>query len=92
MSQKLTLELSDEVYTDLQRRADAAGLSTTDWVIAAISKQADAVTKDLRSTEQQEEASQRFKSHAGAVSLGYATGVDNESIEADLAKAYADDY
>lgn len=26
----------------------------------------------------------------GSVSLGYATGADNESIDADLAKAYLD--
>ena len=28
----------------------------------------------------------------GSVSLGYATGADNESIDADLARAYADNH
>jgi len=27
--------------------------------------------------------------HAGAVNLGHPTGVDNESIDADLARAYS---
>lgn len=92
MSQKLTLELSDEVYADLQRKADAAGLSTMDWVIAALSQQADTVTKDLRSAEQLEEARQKFRSYAGAFGLGEASDIDNERIDADLAKAYADEY
>ncbi|WP_228022030.1 hypothetical protein [Vasconcelosia minhoensis] len=39
-----------------------------------------------------EAAQDRFKQHAGAISLGYATGLDNEGIDADLARAYADDY
>jgi hypothetical protein len=46
----------------------------------------------LHSIEQQEEARQRFRNHAGAISLGYATGIDNESIDADLARAYASEY
>jgi hypothetical protein len=40
----------------------------------------------------QEEARQRFRNHAGALKFGYATGVDNESIDADLARAYANEY
>jgi len=46
----------------------------------------------LHLTAQQEKARQRFRNHAGSVSLGYATGADNESIDADLAKAYSDEY
>lgn len=44
------------------------------------------------STAQQEEARQRFRSHAGAIALGYGTGMGNESIDADLARAYAGEY
>jgi len=36
---------------------------------------------------QKEAARLRFQSHAGAISLGYATGADNESIDAELVKA-----
>ncbi|MCE7985223.1 MAG: hypothetical protein DYG89_28965 [Caldilinea sp. CFX5] len=35
-----------------------------------------------------QQARQRFESHFGALNLGYATGVDNEQIDADLAQAY----
>jgi hypothetical protein len=92
MSQQLTLELSDEVYADLQQKANAVGLSIAEWIIAVLNHQSNGVSKVLRSAEQHEEARQRFRSHAGEIGLGYATGVDNESIDADLARAYASEY
>ncbi|MFM7191339.1 MAG: hypothetical protein ACKN9E_04760 [Microcystaceae cyanobacterium] len=36
MSQKLTLELSDEIYQVLQHQAKALGLSVTDWIITKL--------------------------------------------------------
>ncbi|NJK34272.1 MAG: hypothetical protein HC919_04575 [Oscillatoriales cyanobacterium SM2_2_1] len=92
MSQQLTLELNDEVYADLQQKANAVGLSIAEWIVAALSTQSNGVSGVLHSVAQQEEARQRFRSHAGAISLGYATGIDNESIDADLARAYANQY
>jgi hypothetical protein len=89
MGQQLTLELSDEVYNTLQHQADAIGLSVTDWIITKLGN-SDSVEKQSTNT-QQEQARQRFKSHAGSISLGYATGIDNESIDADLAKIYANE-
>jgi len=91
MNQELTIELSNEVYTALQQKANAVGLSLTEWIVAALSKQDNTVNEVLHSA-QQEEARQRFRKHAGAISLGYATGIDNEGIDTDLAKAYADEY
>jgi hypothetical protein len=92
MSQQLTLELSDEIYADLQQKANAVGLSIAEWIVAALSTQSNGVSRVLHSVAQQEEARQRFRSHAGAISLGYATGIDDESIDADLARAYASQY
>jgi hypothetical protein len=92
MSQQLTLEISDEVYADLQRKASAVGISITEWIVTVLSRQGAAANRVMLSLEQQEQARQKFKSHAGAISLGYATGIDNEAIDADIAKAYADEY
>lgn len=92
MSQQLTLELSDEAYADLQQKANAVGLSITEWIIATLSKQSNAVGEVLPSIEQQEQARRKLRSHAGVICLGYPTGVDNQSIDADLARAYADEY
>jgi len=36
MSQHLTIELSDEVYSILQHQADAISLSVTDWIITKL--------------------------------------------------------
>lgn len=92
MSQQLTLEISDEVYADLQRKANAVGVSITEWIVTVLSRQGETVARVTLSSEQQEQARQKFKSHAGAISLGYATGSDNQAIDADLARAYADEY
>jgi hypothetical protein len=92
MSQQLTLEISDEVYADLQRKANAVGISITEWIVTVLSRQGAVANKVILSLEQQDQARQKFKSHAGAISLGYATGTENEAIDADLAKAYADEY
>jgi len=82
MSQQLTLELSDEVYNALQHQADAIGLSVTDWIITKLGN-SDRV-EEPSNKAQQEQARQRFKSHAGSISLGYATGIDNESVDNDM--------
>lgn len=90
MSQQLKLELSDEVYANLQQKADAAGLSIVEWSVAVLSNQSSNARSELPRAQQ--EARQKFRNHAGAVSLGYATGIDNESIDGDLASAYANEY
>jgi hypothetical protein len=82
MSQQLTLELSDEVYNTLQHQADAIGLSVTDWIITKLGN-SDRV-EEPSNKAQQEQAKQRFKSHTGSISLGYATGIDNESVDNDM--------
>ncbi len=92
MSQQLTLELSDEVYANLQQKANAVGLSMAEWIIAVLHHQTLSITKAMRSAAEQEDARQRFRNHAGAISLGYATGIDNEHIDLDLARAYATEY
>lgn len=92
MSQQLILELSDEVYEVLQQKANAVGLSIAEWIVAVVSHQNNVTSKTLYSLARQEEARQRFRSHAGAISLGYATGIDNEGIDTDLARAYANEY
>lgn len=91
MSQQLTLELSEEVYVALQQKANAVGLSITEWIVATLSQHSTSVN-ELPSSKEQQEARLRFRNHAGAIRLGCATGADNESIDADLARAYADEY
>jgi hypothetical protein len=93
MSQLLTLELSDDVYAALQQQADAVGLSVAELIVTSVvDGQHRLLTVAKQPEVKSEEAHQRLLSYAGAISLGYATGIDNESIDADLAKAYANDF
>ena len=94
MSQALTLELSDEVYAAIRRHAEAARTSPAHWIATTLEQQYgggrewQGVRAQRTETEQQT-ARERFERHFGEVDLGYATGVDNEQIDADLAREYA---
>ncbi len=95
MSRILTLQLSDEAYAALGRLAEAGGTSPADLATASLERQFRTLEgfrdRSLPQTEEQKQAArERFERHFGAVNLGHATGADNESIDADLAKEYAD--
>ena len=94
MSQTLTLELSDEVYTIIQRHAEMAGTSLSQWIAMMLEQRYGRLPDGQRVRPQRTEAEkqaarERFERHFGEVDLGYATGVDNEQIDADLAREYA---
>lgn len=94
MSQTLTLELSDEVYTAIRRQAETAGTSPAHWIASTLERQfgrgpARQVARARRTEAEKRAARERFEQHFGEVDLGYATGVDNEQIDADLAREYA---
>ena len=91
MSQVLTLELSDTDYAEIRQRAELAGVTITEWAIASLKEYKQITRPKLQSEAEKQAARQRFRHHAGSINLGYATGADNESIDADLAKAYANE-
>lgn len=95
MGQTLTLELSNEVYTIIQRQAEAAGTSPAHWLAHTLEQQyghkhAWQSTPARRTAAEQQAAREHFARHFGEVNLGDATGADNEQIDADLAREYAD--
>lgn len=47
MSQQLTLEIGDEVYADLQRQANAVGISITEWIVTVLSRQDDPISGEM---------------------------------------------
>ncbi len=89
MSQTLEIEVSDEVYAAIQRQAEAVGISAIHLIAASLEQQFGAVTPG-RSEADKQAARRRFESHLGEVDLGYPTGMDNEGIDADLGREYAD--
>jgi hypothetical protein len=97
MSQPLTVELSDAAYAALQLQARAAARPAAEVAAEALEQHfgtADRVSGSVHAaTEAQKQAArERFERHFGAVNLGHATGADNEGIDADLARAYADSH
>jgi hypothetical protein len=91
MSQVLTLELSDTDYAEIRQRAELAGVTITEWAIVSLKVHKQLNKPKLQNEAEKQAARQRFRHHAGSINLGYATGADNESIDADLAKAYANE-
>lgn len=92
MSQQLILEISDEIYLNLQHQANAVSLSVSELLITQINKKYGVLNSSNLTSAVEQEARQRLLNYAGFINLGYATGIDNESIDADLAKAYANEF
>jgi hypothetical protein len=76
-----TLEVRESTYAALVEAARAEGVSLDEWLAARASERVarEAVTPEVRD-----------KLWRHVVSLGHATGLDNQQIDADLAHAYAD--
>lgn len=87
MSKTLTYEIPDEIYEILEQMAAKEGRATEavalEWLVSCTPK-----PRPKLSEEELRKAWEQLKSHAGAASLGYPTGADNESIDRDLAREY----
>jgi hypothetical protein len=97
MSHPLTIELSETTYAALQAHAQAAAQSPAQLAATTLEQRFGAPdrihTSGRPASENEKQAArERFERHFGAVDLGFATGVDNESIDADLASAYGDSH
>jgi hypothetical protein len=95
MSRTLILELSDEVYTTIQRQAESAGTSPAHWLAITLEQQygprhAGQNARWPRTAAEQHAAQVRFEQHFGEVDRPDAIGADNEHIDADLAREYSD--
>lgn len=97
MSRTLILELPDAVFEAIHKAAEASHISpmdlAVDWLVSRATPFADVPETRLKSQmtdEEKQAARERFRRHAGSLSLGYATGSDNEGIDADLAREYED--
>ncbi len=89
MSHSLTIRLNDEAFSRLQQQAIAAGTSPEELAAASLERQCEAIGP-IRSEVEIQASRERFERHFGEIDLGYPTGADNEGIDADLAREYAD--
>ena len=91
MSQILTLDLNDRVFTAIQQQAQSIGIPP-ELLAANLLEQKFAVFTGLLTNTEQQAKRAKFERHFGEIDLGLATNLDNESIDADLAKEYASNH
>lgn len=94
MSQSLNIELSDSIYQELQ--SEARESNTTPSALAAkavtqtyVRSPATARNAHLSDADRLRRR-QQFEECFGSVAVGHPSGADNDAIDADLAREYAD--
>ncbi len=79
MGYPLTVTLPEELQQPLIQVATASGQTPEEWVAMLV-------------RQRLPRRDPRLRQHFGAVDLGRPTGADNAQIDADLARAYADNH
>ncbi len=89
MTRSLIVHLTDATFVALQLQAGAVAQSPEQTAAAALEQRFGVA---ITSEAEKQAARERFRRHFGAIDLGDAAGSDNERIDADLAREYADDH
>ena len=89
MTQILTVELNDQIFTAIQRQAEAIGVPPEHLAATLLEQQFGQVLKLLLPEAEKETARAKFERHFGTLNLGSETNLDNDSIDADLVREYA---
>lgn len=78
MTTALTIDIPNDLYETLKQLATHASLTPEQWVIMNLRRQVSHPVRDPN-----------LRRLFGSVNLGVATGLENQSIDADLAQQYA---
>jgi hypothetical protein len=89
MSQIMTLELNDRVFAAIQRQAEHIGVPPENLAATLLEQKFSQIFKLLLTDAEKENGRTKFERHFGTIDLGFSTDLDNESIDADLAKEYS---
>jgi hypothetical protein len=89
MSQIMTLELNDQVFAAIQRQAENIGVPPENLAATLLEQKFSQIFKLLLTDAEKENGRTKFERHFGVIDLGFSTDLDNESIDADLAKEYS---
>jgi anti-sigma factor RsiW len=84
------LELPDAVYEALLQAARARGIAPAEWITAQLPRSGSGAKESTSRAPAQDRKAALERLFEQTVSLGHPTGADNELIDADLARAYAD--
>ncbi len=89
MSQILTLEINEQVFAAIQRRAETIGISPERLAATLLEQQFTEALKLLLDEAERDAARAKFERHFGTLKLNDSMSLDNDSIDADLAREYA---
>jgi hypothetical protein len=92
MSKILTLEISEQTFIAIQKQAKTIGISPELLAINLLEQQFDKTLKIASTEAEKEGARTQFEGHFGTIRINEDLKVDNESIDADLAKEYASNH
>jgi hypothetical protein len=92
MSQILTLDLNDRVFAAIQQQAASIGIPPERLAANLLEQKFAKFFTDLLTDTEQQAKRARFQRHFGEIDMGLATDLDNESIDADLAREYASNH
>ncbi len=87
MGRIVQYEIADEIYQAIEAVAERAGISTEAALLQYLARHTPGRRVRL-SDEELRSAQERFRLYIGSGSLGHPTGIDNENIDADLAREY----
>ena len=92
MSQILTLKLNDAIFDAIQQQAKAIGTSPELLSANLLEQQFEQVFKQPLDETQREAAKKRFENHFGKLNLDGEIDINNESIDSDLVREYANNH
>jgi hypothetical protein len=92
MSQVLTLKLNDTIFTAIQQQAKAMGTSPELLSANLLEQQFEQVFKKPLDKTERELAKKRFENHFGKLNLDGEIDINNESIDSDLVREYANNH
>lgn len=89
MSQILTLQLNDEVFAAIQKQAQNIGIPPESLAANLLEQKFSQSERLLLAETEREIRRAKFERHFGTLDFGCIVNLDNESIDADLAKEYS---
>jgi len=88
MSQILTLELNDQFFAAIHQQAKSIGIPAENLAVKLLQQNFSQMFKLLPTDAEKAIRRAKFERHFGAINLGIDINLDNDSIDADLAKEY----
>ena len=88
MSQTLTLELNEQFFAAIHQQAVSIGIPAENLAVKLLQQNFSQIFKLLPTDAEKNIKRAKFERHFGAIDLGIDINLDNESIDADLAKEY----